>query len=85
MLSEGWYTARMHVEIKAAMFNFVTDDKSHGQPNKYFRTHFFSYKRFAPNFTKMEKNVYGRDEKRDGQVIGTRHICLFRLTVLNNT
>jgi len=44
----------MHVEIKAAMFNFVTDDKSHGQPNKYFRTHFFSYKRFAPNFTKME-------------------------------
>jgi len=31
----------MHVEIKAALFNFVTYDKSRGQPNIYFRTNFF--------------------------------------------
>ena len=34
----------MHVEIKGAMFNFVTFHKSRGQPNIYFRTHVFRNK-----------------------------------------
>jgi len=48
----------MHVEIKAAMLNFVAYDKSRKQPNIYFRTHFFRTK-FSHQlfFTQMEKKI----------------------------
>jgi len=46
----------MHMEIKAAMFNYVTYDKSHGQPNIFFfRTHFFHTQSFAPIFLFLPK------------------------------
>ena len=69
----------MHVEIKAALFNFVTYDKSRGQPNIYFRTNFFRTEVLHHFFNQKVKKVRVRTKK--GRVVSPDpDKFLFRLT-----
>jgi len=66
----------LYVEIKAAMFNFVTYDISRGHQIYIFVPSFYTkvlHQFFL--FTQMEKSL-GSEQKRYGRITGTRHFFI---------